>query len=216
MKNIFKLSLSLGLVCLLAATILSVTDKLTEEPRKKIRARMQQKALKSVLPDFDNDPLGNSTVITVGKIKCTFYPATKNGRLIGYAAKTYSNQGYGGRLSIMTGLKPDGTIIRTLITKHQETPGLGTQVTDRKQQRSVWPSETDNQKDSPVPPNSYLDQYNGLDTLKRKEFKLKKDDGKIEAVTGATISSHAVANAHSTIAKAFTKLRQGAAQKNAR
>jgi electron transport complex protein RnfG len=213
MKNILKLSLSLGLVCLLAATILSVADKLTEEPRKEIRSRMQQKALKSVLPDFDNNPLKNPTVITIGKIKCTFYPATQNGQLIGYAAKTYTNQGYGGRLSIMTGIKPDGTIIRTLVTKHTETPGLGTQVTDRKQQRSIWPSDTGEKKENPVPPNNYLDQYNGLNALDRKKFQVKKDGGKIQAVTGATISSRAVADAQTTIAKAFTKLKQGAAQK---
>ena len=56
------------------------------------------------------------------------------------------------------------------IIRHSETPGLGAKITE----------------------NEYLDQYIGLDI---DDVELKYDGGQIDAITGATISSEAVADA---------------------
>ncbi len=39
-----------------------------------------------------------------------FYPAKKNGELVGTAIKTFTNKGFSGSFKIMVGFLPDGTI----------------------------------------------------------------------------------------------------------
>jgi len=81
--------------------------------------------------------------------------------------------GYGGPIQIIYGLDNEKKIIKVLILDQTETPGLGTKITESK----------------------FLDQFAGKNV---NEVVLNKDDqinGKIDAVTAATISSRAVTNA---------------------
>jgi Na+-translocating ferredoxin:NAD+ oxidoreductase subunit G len=80
--------------------------------------------------------------------------------------------GFGGDLGVMVGYKLDsGDIAAIGITTMSETPGLGTLVKEK----------------------SFLSQFTGLS--KDTKIMIKKDDGDIDAVTGATVSSRAVTQA---------------------
>ena len=82
-------------------------------------------------------------------------------------------QGYSGPITLVFGTNSDGTITGLVVLSHTETPGLGAKIATAQ----------------------FRDQFKN----KRLEgLMLKKDDparGRIDAITGATISSRAVTGA---------------------
>lgn len=81
-------------------------------------------------------------------------------------------QGFGGALGVMVGFKLEtGDLVGIGITTLAETPGVGTRVKEQ----------------------SFADQFREM--RKDATFKVKKDGGDIDAISGATISSRAVADA---------------------
>ncbi len=78
-------------------------------------------------------------------------------------------KGYGGYIDILVGLENETTLRGISVIKHLESPGLGAKITE----------------------NEYREQYVGLNI---NDAMLKYDGGQIDAITGASISSRAVAN----------------------
>jgi len=86
--------------------------------------------------------------------------------------------GYGGDVVVMTAVDLESNRIHGVrVTRHKETPGVGT--------RAMEPS--------------YLNKYISL--LVIDDIKLKNDGGQIDAITGATRSSTAIANGVDRAAK---------------
>ena len=159
--------LSLLLISAVMAAALGFVYSVTKEPIEKANKAKEIQAIKEVLPAFDNDP--TTELKTIDGL--SFYPASKDGKTVGVAVKTYTEKGFSGRFDLMVGFKPDGTINNTVVLDQKETPGLGTKMKEPK----------------------FKDQFNKLNigSLKDKLVKVKKDGGNIDAITAATISSRA-------------------------
>jgi electron transport complex protein RnfG len=159
--------LSLLLISAVMAAALGFVYSMTKEPIEKANKAKEIQAIKEVLPAFDNDPTVEVKVVE----GLTFYPASKDGKSVGVAVKTYTDKAFSGRFDMMVGFNPDGSIHNTVILDQKETPGLGTKMKEPK----------------------FKDQFNGLNiaTLSGKEVKVKKDGGPIDAITAATITSRA-------------------------
>jgi len=100
-----------------------------------------------------------------------FFVLEKDGRPYAVTIEG-QGKGFGGDLGVMAGFKLDGSGLAAIgITTHAETPGVGSRVTEE----------------------AFLLQFQGMNN--DAVFKVKKDGGDIDAVTGATISSRAVAQA---------------------
>lgn len=82
-------------------------------------------------------------------------------------AVTSEYKGFGGAVTVMTGINADGQITGVTVTKHAETPGLGTKAMTVE----------------------HLAQYL---TLKEVVGGHIKNDANIDAISGATITSNAV------------------------
>ncbi|MGE4488314.1 MAG: RnfABCDGE type electron transport complex subunit G [Kiritimatiellales bacterium] len=201
--NILQLTVALALIAGLAAALLGWVYLATETP---IAAAMQEKtnaALREVLPAFDNQP-GEETASLNG---VTFYVGRKDGQITGLAGEFVTSKGYNGDVTVLAGLKPDGTLTTVLVTKQSETPGLGTVVAERKREKTLS-GLMKGVKETGLPPNRILDQYSGKSVQSGDaEWKVKKDGGDCDAVTGATITSRAVCGAVFTIADTFAKNR---------
>jgi electron transport complex protein RnfG len=175
--------LSLTLISLGASAALGYVYEFTKEPIAVSVMNKKIEAIKQVVPEFTNNPNEDIILMATGEgDSLEIYPAKKDSVIVGYAVKTYSNKGFSGYISIMAGFKPDGTILNLTVLEHKETPGLGTKMSDP----------------------SFKDQFAG----KNPEvfaLKVKKDGGKVDAITAATISSRAfcdaVARAHNTLKK---------------
>lgn len=89
----------------------------------------------------------------------------------GYAAIGVSHSGYGGDIKLMVGFKEDKkTVISYKVLSASETPGLGMKLSTPE----------------------FAGQFKGKDGT---SLKVKKDGGKVEAITSATITSRAVCEA---------------------
>ena len=190
--NMLYLGVFLCLVCALAAGVMGAVAVITREPIEKAKVKKVAEGLRQVLPDFDNDPMKDSR--RCGGVQ--FYTAKKEGRIVGYAAEISVGSGYGGKIEALISFRPDGAIRTFVVTGHSETPGLGSNAADRVREKNLPDLLRGRRPESGLPPNRILDQYSGHSAGKEDSWKqpwrLKKDGGDAEYVSGATISSRAV------------------------
>ena len=173
MKESARLIVVLTLVCLIAALALAGVDRLTKEPRLVQKRLARLRAIKSVLPSFDNDPLKDKKETE----EITFYLGKKEGEIIGVAFSS-KGEGYSGFITIMMGVSPkDDSITGIEILEHMETPGLGANIEKEKFKNQFTEKSLANSK------------------LVDGKLAVKKDKGDIDALTGATISSRGVTEA---------------------
>ena len=102
------------------------------------------------------------------------------GNFIGAAVKTYSMNGFGGKVELMVGMLANGVINKVSVLSQAETPGLGANMVNDK----------------------FKGQFDGKDP-KQFVLKVKKDGGDVDAITAATISSRAVSEAVKKAADGF-------------
>ena len=165
--------LSLTIICAVAGAALAATNSFTE---KTIAAAMEaelQNAIKSVIPEFDNDPVQEKYKAPVTeKDSLTIYPATKEGKTVGYAIESFSKKGFSGLIRIMVGFSSDGKLINFYVLEHNETPGLGDKMNN-------W-FKADKNRQNVI----------GKDMTKGG-LKVTKDGGEVDGITAATITSRA-------------------------
>jgi len=179
MPDIAKYMITLTLICIVAAVVLAGVYAITKEPIAISERQEKLKAIKIVLPPFNNEPDKEEEKITVKDRETEvekdiyFYPGkNKTGELVGVAIQTVSKTGYGGDIALMIGANMKGEIQGLYILNYAETPGLGSKIDEE------W----------------FKKQFVGKSASKDK-LSVKKDGGDIDSITGATISSRAVAYA---------------------
>lgn len=177
-RDIMKMVVVLTIVTGIAATCLAKVYDLTKDAIAEAKRQETLRAIKTVLPAFDNEPDKDTVSLVSGKdkkgadIKTAFYRGRKEGKIVGVAFKTSSMEGYSGLIEVMVGVDREGKITAIEIVSHAETPGLGDKIVKPK----------------------FKDQYKGRD-LKNTKWLVRKDGGDIDQITGATISPRAVTKA---------------------
>ena len=161
----------LTIICVISAFALSNIYNITKEPIAEQKRLEMIKAIKSVLPkSVKNDPVKDKIVIDNKNI---FIGKDENGRFVGAAFKVVTKEGYSGTIEIMLGINgKDDSVNGIEILSMGETPGLGAKITQK------W----------------FKDQYKKRN-LKNTNWKVKKDGGDIDQISGATISPRAVTKA---------------------
>ncbi len=165
MREIASMIIVLSLICGLSGFMLSFLKQNTAaDIEKQVLTYVQGPALKTVLSDYDNDPINDRKTFTVDGQEMMIFPAMKDGKLKQVAMETFG-KGYGGDIGVIVGFNTaDDTLAGIGITTLKETPGLGTRVTDTK----------------------YTRQFSGLPM---EGIELKSKGGPIDGVSGATFSS---------------------------
>jgi len=172
-SSLLYMVLVLSLLTLVSAAGLSYINELVKEPIARSEKLERTRALKAVLPAFDNDPLEDKQEIDLQGRTVVVYPGRKQGKLVGLAFDLSTKQGYGGEIVLLAGFLPDGTVNGYYVLASSETPGLGDRMKE----------------------DGFKQQFHGWDLLKNPDFKVVKDGGKIQALTAATITSRAVCDA---------------------
>jgi electron transport complex protein RnfG len=176
-STFINMVLALFLVTLIAAGALGYVYDLTKVPIEKAKIEAKNKAIRSVLPEFDEIIDEFKVATTPGNDSLEFYPAYKNGSLVGMAIKTYTKKGFSGFISIMAGIDANGNISGYQVLEHGETPGLGSKM-------ELWFKNSDKPKQTVLGKNP--------ETTK---FIVSKDGGDIDAITASTITSRAFLDA---------------------
>jgi electron transport complex protein RnfG len=178
MKDILRLAIVLTLITAGAGLILSLVESVTREPIAEQRRLETLRALQAVLPPIDNSPDSDTVELVTGKdkkgreVKRLFYRGRNEGKLSGVAFKVVAPDGYSGNIFIMVGVDAAGTVTGIEILNHAETPGLGDKIAH----------------------DVFKDQFKqkNLDNI---DWRVKKDGGEFDQITGATISPRAVVKA---------------------
>ena len=178
-KEIANISFRLMLICAVSALVLSVVSDWTEAPIAAAARRAEMEAVAAVLPPFDNSP--DSCAVSMGEAGeegRTYYVGTRGGSVTGVAVRSSSKNGYGGVIDLMVGVDGAGTVTGVRVLRHSETPGLGANYTQ----------------------NDLIQRFYVGRRLMSTDWRVKQDGGDIDAVTGATITGRAVAEAlHSAL-----------------
>ena len=168
-KNI-QIVLYLGFITLVSGILLNTIHQYTQPRIMQRKEQEQNAALMKVLPQaskfvgMDKD-LPDS--------KQSVFKAFKGRKIVGYVFKS-SPKGYGGNIDMLVGIS-NGLISGVVILSHTETPGLGALATD-----------VNNMKGHDC---SFLGQF--VKKAISDQFIAKQD---VIAITGATITSAAIAN----------------------
>ena len=161
--SIGHLVLVLFLISAIAALALGYVNSITANKIVAINKANEEAAMAQVLP------ASNFAEVQYTGDDATIQAVYKADDA-GYVVKV-APVGFGGPITMMVGIKSDGTVSGISITNMSETSGLGTNAK------------------KPY----FKDQYS--DTSKMESdghFKVNKDGGKIVALTGSTITSRAV------------------------
>jgi Na+-translocating ferredoxin:NAD+ oxidoreductase subunit G len=190
MKAEIRYVVVLGLITCVSAGILAYVNGITAGPIAESRRQETLKAIRTVLPEFDNEP--DREMLTAepppGKALTPreqarlplIYPARKGDELVGAAIRVTDPDGYGGDVVLMIGVRADLKVHAFYLLSHKETPGLGTKIVEP----------------------AFAGQFSELE-IPEGGVHVEKDGGRIHAVTGATISSRSVTNAVNAAVAAY-------------
>ena len=178
MKELLRLAVALTLITAGAGLILALVENATREPIAEQRRLEMVRALEAVLPKIDNQPDSDTVSLITGvdkkgrEVQRTFYRGRTGNDLSGIAFKVTAPDGYSGNIDIMVGIRPDGSVVGIEILTHAETPGLGDKIAH----------------------TPFKEQFRDkrLDNI---DWRVKKDGGEFDQITGATISPRAVVKA---------------------
>ena len=174
-------------VTAISVALLAYVNELTKGPIAEANAKTLKEALKQVLPEFTNNPVGESDTIFSEKdgkkvVDFIVYPAKKGEEWVGSAVESKA-MGFGGELKVLVGFDAEGKIYNYSLLAHAETPGLGSKAAD-------WFKEGNKGSIKGMSPGE-------------GELKVSKDGGQVDAITASTITSRAFLNAVNAAYEAY-------------
>lgn len=175
MKEILKLGLILFIITAVSASVLAVSNNITEpriaEADRKANDLAKQEVLETA-EEFDILDEGklkevagsNSNIIEINE------GYSKEDEIVGYTFKT-KVKGYGGEMELIIGISTEGEVTGINILNHGETPGLGANATE----------------------SYFTDSFkNKLVDNELVAVKDPSEDNEVQALTSATITTTAV------------------------
>ena len=174
-------------VTAISVALLAYVNELTKGPIAEANAKTLNEALKQVLPEFTNNPVGESDTIFSEKdgkkvVDFIVYPAKKGEEWVGSAVESKA-MGLGGELQVLVGFDAEGKIYNYSLLAHAETPGLGSKAAD-------WFKEGNKGSIKGMSPGE-------------GELKVSKDGGQVDAITASTITSRAFLKAVNAAYEAY-------------
>lgn len=183
-KEIIVPAVSLFLICVVVTALLALTNAVTAPKIDALAVETQDASKKQVLSSAAS--FSEEKQIEKDGVSYTYYDGLdSDGSVMGYVFVT-SAKGYGGDISVMVGVLGDGTVAGVNILSINETAGLGMNAKNQ----------------------SFLDQFLG----KSGEIGVAKNnpsDTEIQALTGATITSSAMATAVNTALSLYAEIGGG-------
>ncbi len=173
MRDMFKLFIAVVIFSGISGGVLAAVQNATKD-----RIEYQQlvfvkgPAINLILEGCTNDPLQDRFKMKDQEKERDFFVGEFDGKKNVVAFETYG-KGFGGDIGVITAVNVDtDKIVGVAVTTHSETPGVGSKT-----------------KTDPA----FSAQFK--DKVVTDIFKVKADGGKIDAISGATISSRGVSAA---------------------
>lgn len=182
-STIGKNSLLLGVFALVTAGLLAATYQHTHPLIVEQERKAAQKALLEIVPAsrHNNDVLHDIVPVPSNhwqllglKDGGNVHIARDDDRPVAVIIPAVAPDGYSGAIKLIVGINRDGSIAGVRVLSHNETPGLGDKIDLKK---SDW-----------------ILEFNGksLHNPSIEQWRVKKDGGEFDQLTGATITPRAV------------------------
>ena len=171
----------LWLFAVVGTTLVAVTEFSTADAIVENERRVLLRNLLALLPadrldnDIANDTLELPPSSLLGtETRSTAYRARLQGEPVAVIFNSVAPNGYSGRINLLVGVYVDGSVAGVRVIKHAETPGLGDGIEIRK---SPWIKSFDGKS---------------LDNPDAAGWRVKRDGGEFDQLTGATITPRAI------------------------
>ncbi len=183
-KKILLPAIALLAICLVATTLLALTNQVTANRIETIAQETENAARAAVFPEAS--AFGDAKSVS----SYTYFEALDSaGKVIGFTFTT-SAKGYGGDVSVMTGVRLDGSVRAIeILDVSDETPGLGQNA------KQDWFKDQFADKQGEI----------GVSTAS------KRAENGIDALTGATYTSRGVTEAVNLALRLFAQIPKGGA-----
>ena len=162
---IVKFAIILFAITFICSLLLVLCNELTHERIANLQKETENAARVEVLPEAES-----FAEIDVDTVAEAYRAEDKNGNLVGYCFKAEPS-GFGGSISMMVGIDNNLRVTGVKITNMSETPGLGAKAGDK----------------------SWIEQFSGKSDSVTVVKTGNAKDNEINAISGATITSKAVA-----------------------
>ncbi|HIA07801.1 MAG TPA: electron transport complex subunit RsxG [Chromatiaceae bacterium] len=171
----------LAVSALLGTGLLAVVNQHSEPYIAENERIMLLRSLNEVVPieSYDNEILEDQMMVLapeyLGSKKASIvYRARKAGKPVAVVLTVVAPNGYSGPIVLLVGIDYSGDITGVRVVKHRETPGLGDAI---EIERSDW-----------------IERFTGKSRRNpgRAGWKVKRDGGEFDQLTGATITPRAV------------------------
>lgn len=184
LRHMFKTSLTLAVFALIGTALLAITDLATKERIAENEYQALLNSLQELVPTtlFDNDIVADRIEVTSREWLGTddpvsIYRARQADKATAVVLTPIAPDGYNGNINLLVAVKKDGTLLGVRVIRHRETPGLGDGI---EIQRSPWITQFDDKS---------------LTAPQTRGWKVKKDGGEFDQLTGATITPRAIVKA---------------------
>ena len=165
------------------ALVVYTFDNTRERIAANERATLLRKLHQLITPKQHDNVLLEDTLLVTDKTllgtskPVTVYRARKAAQPVALVITPVTPDGYSGSIKLLVGINVDGTLSGIRVVAHRETPGLGDAIDET---RSNWIHIFDNRSlgDPPL-----------------ARWRVKKDGGDFDQLTGATITPRAVIKA---------------------
>lgn len=174
----------LWLFAVAGTTFVALTEFTTRDAIADNERALLLRNLHALLPPerLDNDIAGDTLQLEPSPLLGTeqvslVYRARLAGEPVAAVFNSIAPNGYSGRIHLLVGVWVDGSIAGVRVVKHAETPGLGDGIEIRK---SDWITGFDGRS---------------LQNPAAEGWRVKRDGGEFDQLTGATITPRAVVEA---------------------
>lgn len=193
MRDMIRPSASLFAICLITTFCLAFVNAITKDTIEERSLKDAQEQRKLVLSEADGfEKLeGEAEKDESGLIK-EVYAAFDGDKLVGYVFSA-APKGFGGEITVTVGVTSEKKISGVSIGDNSETPGLGSKVANE--------GFTEQFKDKDI--------SSDIVVVKRPVSK----ENEVQAISGATVSTNAVAGAVQASARLAEKLLDGGENK---
>ncbi len=180
-QSIIRATIGLGIFAIITSGLIAATQILTKETIEKQIKKAQSKALLQIVSvdEHDNDLLSDTISLTKGGLlnlpaDKEAYIARNKGEAVAVILPVIAQNGYSGPIKMIVGIDTQGHVKGVRVIEHKETPGLGDKIDIKK---SPWIT---------------LFEGKSLSNPLPDQWKVKKDGGDFDQLTGATITPRAV------------------------
>ncbi len=183
-RQILLSGIFLWLFAVAGTSFVALTEFTTRDAIADNERALLLRNLYALLPAerLDNDIAGDTLELAASPLLGTeaaslVYRARLGGEPVAAVFNSVAPNGYSGRIHLLVGVWVDGSIAGVRVVKHAETPGLGDGIEIRK---SPWITGFDGRS---------------LQDPGEDGWKVKRDGGVFDQLTGATITPRAVIDA---------------------